>query len=171
VVIEPVWIDTEEFEKDKSKVKMLKEVDGIVVPGGFGSRGTEGKMLAIQYARENNIRSLAFAMACSLPHRVCAQCMRAENANSTEIDKNTPYPVIDILPEQKAISAMGGTMRLGAYPTKLEKGTKAREIYGKETIYERHRHRYEVNPEYIARLEEKGLISQASTLSAISWRS
>jgi len=159
VFIEPVWIDTEEFEKDRSKLKLLKDVDGIVVPGGFGSRGTEGKMLAIQYARENNIPFLGLCYGMQLAtieyaRNVCG----LEGANSTEIDKNTPYPVIDILPEQKAVAAMGGTMRLGAYPTKLEKGTKARDIYGKEVIYERHRHRYEVNPDYIARLEEKGLI-------------
>jgi len=159
IFIEPVWIETDEFEKDSSKLKALDEVDGIVVPGGFGARGTEGKILAIKYARENSIPFLGLCYGMQLAtieyaRNVCG----IKNASSTEIDQESPAPVIDILPEQKDLDSMGGTMRLGAYPTRLEKGTKARDIYGKELIYERHRHRYEVNPEFIASLEEKGLV-------------
>ena len=158
IFIEPVWIETDEFEKDASRLKKLEDIDGIVVPGGFGSRGTEGKILAIKYARENKIPFLGLCYGMQLAtieyaRNVCG----LENANSTEIDKDTPHPVIDILPEQKEIDSMGGTMRLGAYQTKLGKNTKARDVYTKELISERHRHRYEVNPAYIQKLEEKGL--------------
>ena len=138
---------------------MLKDVDGIIVPGGFGSRGTEGKIKCIQYARENNIPYLGlcfgFQMAViEFARNVCG----LEGAHSTEIEPNTKYPVIDIIPEQKEIDEKGGTMRLGAYPAILKEGSIVASLYGKTEVSERHRHRYEVNPDYIEILEKHGLV-------------
>ncbi|MCD6449961.1 MAG: CTP synthase, partial [Thermotogaceae bacterium] len=157
--VELKWIETTNIGKGKLKVEdALKDVDGILVPGGFGWRGTEGKIECIRYAREKNIPFLGLCYGFQLAvveyaRNVCG----LKDANSTEINRETPYPVIDILPEQKKINEKGATMRLGAYPALLKSGSVVRRLYGKEKITERHRHRYEVNPEYIEILEKNGL--------------
>ncbi|HEX08322.1 MAG TPA: CTP synthase [Thermoplasmatales archaeon] len=156
------WIDSKTFEKHPEKISMLRELDGIIVPGGFGLSGIEGKIATIKYARENNIPYLGLCLGMQLAvveyaRNVCG----LEGANSTEIDKNTPYPVIDFIPEQiKFIreSRYGATMRLGAYPAVLKEGTLVRKLYGKKIVYERHRHRYEVNPKYVDLLEKNGIV-------------
>lgn len=153
------WIETTDIEEGKTPLTVLESVDGIIVPGGFGGRGTEGKIQCIQYAREKGIPFLGLCFGLQLAVAEWARNKAGlTGANSTEIDPETRYPVIDILPEQKAIKDKGATMRLGSYPCKLKKGTKAFEAYGKEEIHERHRHRYEVNPEYVQKLSESGLV-------------
>jgi CTP synthase len=155
------WIDSKLFEKG-AKLESLKKFDGVIVPGGFGSSGVEGKISAIQYCREHKIPYLGLCLGLQLAvveyaRNVCG----LESAHTTEIDPETPHPVIDILPEQvENVSGgtMGGSMRLGAWPAKLAKGSVVHRLYSKELIQERHRHRYEVNPEYIERLEKKGLV-------------
>lgn len=149
------WVETTDL-KDPG---VLKGVDGILVPGGFGSRGTEGKIKAIQLAREKNIPFLGLCLGLQLAviefaRNVCG----LQGANSTEIDPNTPYPVIDILPEQREIVDKGGTMRLGAYEAVLKEGTLVRRLYGADRASERHRHRYEVNPKYHEILQEHGMV-------------
>jgi CTP synthase len=153
------WIEGSDLEKMDSVVPTLREYDGIVIPGGFGSRGVEGKIRAIKYAREKKVPFVGLCLGVQLmvveyARNVC----KLENANSMEFDKKTPHPVIAMLPEQQQISKMGGTMRLGGYDCIVKKGTRAYKAYGKDLVSERHRHRYEVNPEYVARLEEKGLV-------------
>ncbi|EHP84012.1 glutamine hydrolyzing CTP synthase [Methanotorris formicicus] len=158
------WIQSEILEKEDyveilNKFREDSGLDGILVPGGFGDRGIEGKINAANYARENNIPFLGIClgMQCAVIEYARNVC-KLEDANSTEFDENTPYPVIDLLPEQKEITEKGGTMRLGAYPAILKEGTLAYKLYGKKEVYERHRHRYEVNPEYHSILEENGLV-------------
>lgn len=149
------WVETTDL-KDTS---FLEDVEGIVVPGGFGARGTEGKIEVIRQARERDIPFLGLCLGLQLAVIEFARNMCSlKGANSTEMDPDTPYPVIDILPEQKKISDKGGTMRLGAYPAVLAEGSKVRELYQAEVVSERHRHRYEVNPEFHGTLKEKGLI-------------
>ncbi|MCK5490704.1 MAG: CTP synthase [Candidatus Pacebacteria bacterium] len=156
------WIDSEEYEKNPEKLRELKKLDGVIVPGGFGSRGIEGKIRAIEYIRKNKIPFLGLCygmqIACiEFARNVCG----LEKANTTEIDKKTKYPVIDIMPEQKQKLKernFGATMRLGAYPANLKKGTIARNAYKSDTISERHRHRWEVNPDYVEILKGKGLV-------------
>ncbi|NQU79377.1 CTP synthase (glutamine hydrolyzing) [Candidatus Woesearchaeota archaeon] len=155
-----VWVETTDVEEGNQSIKKkLEGVDGIIVPGGFGSRGTEGKIEMIKYVRENNIPFLGICLGLQLAvveyaRNVCEM----EGANSTEIDPTVLYPVIDILPEQREIEDKGGTMRLGAYKAVLKAGTLAYDIYNSEIVWERHRHRYEVNPEYHSKLIAKGLI-------------
>jgi CTP synthase len=152
------WIEAVELEKKPEKVATLEEASGILVPGGFGVRGSEGKILAIQYSREKDIPYLGICFGFQLAAVEFARnVLGLEKANSSELDPNTPYPVIDLLPEQKDIEQMGGTMRLGEIPLIIEKGTLAHKIYNKTEIGERHRHRYEVNPEYIDEFEKRGL--------------
>jgi CTP synthase len=152
------FVDSEELEK-REPSELLGDVDGILVPGGFGHRGTEGKINAARYARENNIPFLGICLGMQLAVVEFARSMAGlEKANSSEFDENTPHPVIDLLPEQRDIVDKGGTMRLGAYPCNLEEGTRAFDEYGCLEISERHRHRYEFNPEYKETLEEKGLM-------------
>jgi CTP synthase len=153
------WIETETFEENSSKLEILNVYDGIIVPPGFGVRGTEGKILAIGYAREKNIPFLGicfgFQMAIvDFARNVCG----LKDANSVENNPNTPYPVLDYLPEQKNVKVMGGTMRLGAHEIHLKPGTLIHKLYGSSVIYERHRHRFEVNPEYWDLLERNGLV-------------
>lgn len=153
------WIDSEAIERGKLSVKVLDEVDGIVVPGGFGIRGLEGKIKAIEYARVHNIPFLGLCLGMQMAiveytRNVCG----LKKANSTEVDAKTPNPVIDILPEQRSITDKGGTMRLGAYPAILKKGSVIAELYGATKISERHRHRYEVNPKYHQTLSKHGLV-------------
>lgn len=153
------WISAEKIEQTPENVKKLDQYDGILVPGGFGERGSEGKIMAIQYAREHNIPFLGLCLGMQLSVVEFARnvaCMH--EANSTEFNEETPYPVIDILPEQKCIEDMGATMRLGDYEAQLKACSLAENIYQTSTIVERHRHRYEVNPNFIDRLQEKGLV-------------
>jgi CTP synthase len=151
-------VDSEELEAVGAPEILLKDADGILVPGGFGSRGTEGKIKAIQYARERKIPFLGICFGMQLAviefaRNVCGM----EGASSTEFGP-TPYPVIAILPEQEKIRQMGATMRLGDYPAHLKEGTLSHKIYGADDIVERHRHRYEVNPQYIKAIEDKGMV-------------
>ena len=150
-----LWIESEELEKhDEIEI----DADGILVPGGFGKRGAEGKIKAIQYARENDIPFLGICFGFQLAVIEFARNVIGwEDANSSELAE-TDHPVIDLLPEQKEIDALGGTMRLGEIEVTVVPGTMAHELYGKEKIYERHRHRYEVNPEYRGDLEKHGLV-------------
>ena len=134
-------------------------MDGILVPGGFGSRGIEGKIKAANYARTKNIPYLGICLGMQIAIIEFARnVLGLEDANSAEINPETPYPVIDILPEQKNVEEMGGTMRLGQYPCVLNPDSKAYELYGATMIYERHRHRYEVNNDYRAELLKGGMI-------------
>ncbi len=192
VRIDISWIDSKSFEKDKSKLKDLSQYDGIIVPGGFGGSGVEGKMFAIEYARVNKLPYLGLCYGMQLAviefaRNVCGM----KDANTTEVDKNTKYPLIDILPSQRELMAQsqyGGTMRLGQYAAMLKSGSQVLRLYeetgrlredeakisqlqkdkmqhfrlgklekGMKTVLERHRHRYEVNPQFIADIEKKGL--------------
>ena len=151
-------IDSESIEKE-GPAKFLKDVAGVLVPGGFGSRGIEGKVAAIKFARENDIPflGLCLGMQCSViefSRNVCGM----KNANSTEFNKKTPYAVISLLAEQKGVKDMGGTMRLGAFPCKIKSNTLAQKAYGKNVVSERHRHRFEFNNKYRKALEKKGMI-------------
>ena len=156
------WIEAEEFTEKPAKLKELLGYQGIIVPGGFGGRGTEGKIAAIGYCRKNQIPFLGLCYGMQLAVVEFARYLAGlKRANSTEIDPKTPYPVIDILPEQKKNikeKKYGATMRLGAYPATLKKESIAFGAYQKRSISERHRHRYEVNPDYIEQLKGKGLI-------------
>jgi CTP synthase len=151
------WIDAENMSYDEAAA-LLEEVDGIIVPGGFGSRGWEGKILACRIARERGIPYLGLCLGM---HVVVSEYARhvlgLDGANSTEMDPETPHPVIDLLPEQKEIEDLGGTMRLGAQAVELVEGTRAHEAYGEAVIHERHRHRYEVNNHYRPMLVDGGL--------------
>lgn len=151
-------IDSEDIEKHGVK-NYLNDVGGILVPGGFGYRGIEGKIESIRYARENKIPflGLCLGMQCAVIEFSRSVC-GFKRANSTEFDKKTKYPVISLLEEQKHIRDMGGTMRLGVYPCKIKKGTLAHKVYKKGLILERHRHRYEFNNKYKNLLEKKGMV-------------
>lgn len=169
------WLNSEDFEKKGKNMEELKGFDGIVVPGGFGSRGIEGKINVIKYCRENKIPFLGLCYGMQLAVIEYARnVLGLKDAHTTEIDRNTKNPVIDIMPEQKKNledKNYGATMRLGAYPAFLTKGTIAYKAYGKKEISERHRHRWEVNPDYIKMIEEGGMIfsgkSQDSRLMEI----
>jgi CTP synthase len=152
------WVDAEDMSYDEA-AELLESVDGVLVPGGFGSRGWEGKILACQVARERRIPYLGICLGMHVAVSEFARhVVGLEGANSTEMDPETPYPVIDLLPEQKGIEDLGGTMRLGAQAVELPEGTRTRELYGDDTIHERHRHRYEVNNAFRERLIEAGLV-------------
>jgi len=155
------WLNSEEYQRNPAKVRELKKYAGIIVPGGFGERGVEGKIKAIEFCRKNRIPyfGLCYGMQL-LVIEFARNVLGLKGANTTEINRDTKYPVIDIMPEQKknlADKNFGATMRLGAYPATLKKNTIAFGAYKSQTISERHRHRWEVNPEYIARLEKSGL--------------
>ena len=160
------YIDAEDIERDGTGV--LQGVDAILVPGGFGDRGVEGKITAVRYARENNIPFLGICLGMHVAlveyaRNVCG----LENANSTEMDPATPHPIVGLITEwqnadgsteqRDESSDLGGTMRLGAQPCHLVEGSRIQEIYGKETIHERHRHRYEVNNNYLDQLCDAGI--------------
>jgi CTP synthase len=152
------WIDTESIEREPSKINEIDN-NGVIVPGGFGTRGTEGKIAVIKHLREQKIPYLGLCFGFQLAVVEFARSIGLRDANSTELNQKTMHPVICLLPEQKGLHEKGGTMRLGAQPIKLRKDTKAYEIYNRqEVILERHRHRYEVNPAYIDTFEEHGLI-------------
>lgn len=159
--VEICWVDSEAIGKQGAS-KLLKNFDGILVPGGFGSRGVEGKIAAIKYAREKKIPFLGLCYGLQLATIEFARGVAGlKGANTTEINPKTPYPVVYIMPEQEKLiegSQYGGTMRLGAYPCVLKNGTMARKAYKTKNISERHRHRYEVNNKYRERLEDKGLV-------------
>jgi len=156
--VEIEWIDSEQLEDLEQASERLGGLDGILIPGGFGGRGWEGKIRAAQIAREQQIPYLGICLGMHVAVSEFARnVVGLEGANSTEMDPETPHPVIDLLPEQKEVSDLGGTMRLGADPIKLHEGTRVREIYGEAVIYERHRHRYEVNNLLRKRLQSAGL--------------
>ncbi len=161
------WLNAEEYEKNKDAVSELKKYNGIIVPGGFGSRGVEGKIEAIKYCREEKIPFLGLCYGMQLAVIEFARNIAGlRDAHTTEIAKESPYPVIDILPEQKKNleeKKYGATMRLGAYPAVIKEETLAASLYGIPEISERHRHRYEVNPEYISTLAEHGLVFSATS--------
>lgn len=156
------WLNSKDFETGRLKIASLKKYDGIIVPGGFGSTGVEGKIKVIRYARENGLPFLGLCYGMQLAVVEFARNVLGwKDAHTTEINPQSGYPVIDIMPEQKAKLAKddyGGTMRLGAYPAVLKKGTVARAAYGHASISERHRHRFEVNPKFIKELEKAGLV-------------
>ncbi len=156
--IELNWIEATNIEKGKVKPEEILGNDGAVILPGFGRRGSEGKIEAIRILRENNkpILGICFGMQLMVVE-YARHVAGLENANSTELDPNTPYPVIDLLPSQYNVEHLGGTMRLGSHPIYIEKNTLTWRIYGREIVYERHRHRYEVNPKYLDILEASGL--------------
>ena len=156
------WIDSKIFEKNPKKLSTLNNLDGIIVPGGFGSSGIDGKIETIRYARENKIPYLGLCLGMQLAvveyaKNVC----KINGANTVEIEKKAKHPVIDFIPEQVEIiqqSRYGATMRLGSWPALLKKGSVIQKLYGENKVFERHRHRYEVNPEYVKKLENCGLV-------------
>src|ERR671937_1506337 len=157
------WVDSEQLTEEESE-RELQACDGILVPGGFGVRGIEGKIQASRYAREQRVPYLGICLGMQIAVADFARHVAGmEGANSTEFDPETPYPVIDLLPEQKEVTDMGGTMRLGADPVKLHPGTRARELYGEAVVYERHRHRYEVSISLRKRLEAAGLVASGTS--------
>ncbi|MCK4483163.1 CTP synthase, partial [Candidatus Bathyarchaeota archaeon] len=153
------YIEAEKFGQNPKEVEILRGFNGIFVPYGFGPRGTEGKIMAIEFARENNIPFLGICYGFQLAviefaRHVCG----LKNANSTEINPNSPHLVIDLMPEQRGIEYKGATMRLGAHKIILKPDTTAYALYKSKEIYERHRHRFEVNLDYLAKMEENGLV-------------
>ncbi|MFA7534132.1 MAG: CTP synthase, partial [Tissierellaceae bacterium] len=156
--VEIKWIQSEDVN-DENVAQLLSDVGGIVVPGGFGDRGVDGKMVAIKYARENKVPFLGISFGMQLAVVEFARnVVGLKDAHSYEIDPDTLYPVIDLMPEQKDIEATNGSMRLGLYPCRVEEGTKAFEVYKDEIIYERHRHKYEFNNEFRDKLVEEGMV-------------
>ncbi len=152
------WIDAENMSYDEAAA-LLDEVDGVLVPGGFGSRGWEGKILACRVARERGIPYLGICLGMHVAvSEFSRHVLGLDGANSTEMDPETPHPVIDLLPEQKEIEDLGGTMRLGAQAVEVADGTRTHEAYGETVIHERHRHRYEVNNHYRPTLVDGGLV-------------
>ncbi|MHB8470712.1 MAG: CTP synthase [Gaiellaceae bacterium] len=152
------WVDAENMSYEET-AELLETMDGVLVPGGFGSRGWEGKILACRVAREQRIPYLGICLGMHVAVSEFARhVVGLDGANSTEMDPETPYPVIDLLPEQKGIEDLGGTMRLGAQAVEVGEGTQARALYGEAVIFERHRHRYEVNNLYREQLIQAGLV-------------
>ena len=157
-----IWLDSEKYEKDKNQLKELDGLDGIIVPGGFGNRGTEGMILAADYARRKNIPYFGLCLGMQIMTIAYSRyVVGLKDANSVELNLKTPFPVIATMEDQiEKIKNKnyGGTMRLGAWPAALKNGTIAEKAYGEKKISERHRHRYEVNPEFIKQIEDKGLV-------------
>jgi CTP synthase len=153
------FIEAEKFEQNPKGLEVLKDFDGVFVPYGFGPRGTEGKIMAIRFARENDVPFLGICYGFQLSvvefaRNVCG----LKDANSTEINPETPHPVIDLMPEQRGIEIKGATMRLGAHKVVVKPNTVAHALYGCEEVYERHRHRFEVNLDYLEKFEKNGLV-------------
>lgn len=156
--MEIVWINSEKLSHEELEAQ-LQSCHGVLIPGGFGIRGVEGKIFAARVAREQGIPFLGICLGMQVAVIEFARTVAGfDGANSTEFDPETQYPVVDLLPDQKEVSDIGGTMRLGADPVKLHEGTRAREVYGEAVIYERHRHRFEVNNHLRKRLEAQGLV-------------
>lgn len=156
--IEINWINAEHVNADNVK-ELLADADGILVPGGFGDRGVEGKILATQFARENDVPFLGICLGMQLATVEFARnVLGLEGAHSTELNADTKYPIIDLLPDQESVEDLGGTLRLGLYPCKLKEGSRAAQIYNDELVYERHRHRYEFNNEFREAMEAEGLV-------------
>jgi CTP synthase len=163
VKVEVEWVDVEPLDSPETQ-SALESVDGILVPGGFGVRGVEGKIRAARYARENGVPYLGICLGMQVAVAEFARHVAGmDGANSTEFDPETPFPVIDLLPEQREVRDLGGTMRLGADPVKLHAETRIRETYDEPVIYERHRHRYEVNNHLRKRLEQAGLVCSGTS--------
>jgi CTP synthase len=156
------WIDSKLYERDPEAISNLDSLDGIIVPGGFGLSGIEGKIATIRYVRENQIPYLGLCLGMQLAVVEYARTICGfSDANTKEVDKNTKHQVIDVIPEQATIlreSRYGATMRLGSYPALLKPDSRIQALYGKNKVYERHRHRYEVHPDYIEVLEEHGMV-------------
>jgi CTP synthase len=152
------WVLSEDLEKGKSYDR-LAHADGIVVPGGFGERGIEGKILAARYARVHQVPYLGLCLGMQV---MCIErareALESDEPNSTEFNPSTPYPIIDLMPDQRAISDLGGTMRLGVYPCQLTEGTRALAAYGQALVHERHRHRFEFNNAYREMLAQAGMV-------------
>jgi CTP synthase len=152
------WVSSEQLERGRA-LDQLEQVDGIVVPGGFGYRGIEGKVVAARFARENHVPYLGLCLGMQvMVIELARHLLNSDDPNSTEFDRSTKYPVIDLMPEQRDIADLGGTMRLGIYPCRLVEGTQARQSYGEPLVFERHRHRFEFNNLYRKDLEEAGVI-------------
>jgi CTP synthase len=157
VEVEIGWVHSSELEKDRGW-DIVREADGIIVPGGFGSRGTEGKIRSAHYARTHKVPYLGLCLGMQLMVVELARfALNSEDANSTEFDRSTPHPVIDLMPDQRAIADMGGTMRLGLYPCQLQQGTYAAAAYSESLVHERHRHRFELNNSYRELLQNAGM--------------
>ena len=151
------WVDSEEVTNENAP-EIFSDVSGILVPGGFGSRGIDGKIAAIKYARENNIPFLGLCLGMQLSIVEFARdVVGFRDAHSIELDPSTTHPVISLMPDQEGVTDIGGTLRLGSYPCVLDKESKAYKLYGTELINERHRHRYEVNNDYRRNLTENGM--------------
>ncbi|UOQ94980.1 CTP synthase [Halobacillus shinanisalinarum] len=156
--VEVKWIDSEEVTEQNVR-EMLSDVDGVLVPGGFGDRGIEGKITAIHHARVERVPFLGICLGMQLATVEFARHeLGLTGAHSAEIDPSTPHPIIDLLPEQKELTDLGGTLRLGVYPSRLLANTKAIKAYGEEVVYERHRHRFEFNNHYREQMEAKGFL-------------
>ncbi len=151
------WIETDDFEKEPGRVRVLSQLDGVLVPGGFGSRGAEGKIRAIEYARTHDIPFLGICYGFQLAVVEYARSIGIEEANSSELKPESKNHVIDLMPEQDTVLEKGGTMRLGAHEITIEEGTIAHRLYNQTRVWERHRHRYEVNPTFIPQLSSEGL--------------
>ena len=151
------WIETDDFEKQPEKVRLLSPFDGVLVPGGFGARGAEGKILAIEYSRSHDIPFLGICYGFQLAVVEYARHIGIVDAASSELNPGSKNPVIDLMPEQNGVLEKGGTMRLGAHEITVDAGTMAFSLYGKGKVWERHRHRYEVNPKYIPEFTSNGL--------------
>ncbi len=153
------WVDSEQFEKGVDVAETLGKYDGIVVGPGFGSRGIEGKIMAVKYARENRVPYFGICLGMQIAViELSRHVAGLKGATSTEFEPETPHPVISLLSEQRGLREMGGTMRLGQYRCELGEGTRAREAYGEAVIYERHRHRYEFNNLYLGQLTDAGMV-------------
>jgi CTP synthase len=157
IEVDILWVHSAELEKGRGWEE-INQADGVLVPGGFGSRGTEGKILAIRYAREQKVPYLGLCLGMQLMViELARHILNNDEANSTEFDRSTSNPVIDLMPDQRSISEMGGTMRLGLYPCQLQPGTKAAGAYQVELVQERHRHRFELNNAYRDLLAKGGM--------------
>ncbi|MDM7325146.1 MAG: CTP synthase, partial [Thermus sp.] len=168
--VEVKWVDAEGLGQPEGYLggadldEAFRDASGILVPGGFGVRGIEGKVRAAQYAREKGIPYLGICLGLQIAVIEFARNVAGlKGANSTEFDPYTPHPVIDLMPEQLEVEGLGGTMRLGDWPMRIRPGTLLQRLYGKEEVLERHRHRYEVNPLYVDQLERAGLVISATT--------
>ncbi|WP_424236655.1 CTP synthase [Bhargavaea ginsengi] len=156
--IEVDWINAEDISRENA-AELLSDCDGVLVPGGFGDRGIDGKIAAVEYARKNNVPFFGICLGMQLASVEYAQhVMNMEGAHSSELDPSTAFPIIDIMPDKKDLEDLGGTLRLGIYPCKLKAGTKAHEAYGEDLVYERHRHRFEFNNEFRETFEKAGFV-------------